>query len=87
MIPTLGQLSESEEKHLGLRMKQLICGTDLWNSLNGMRIRQSLLQPYVPRTVMQVPRRQSSWGLECRDYGAITGQGLLLAVERQTEGT
>ena len=29
--------SESEEKHLRLRVKQLICG-----SLNGMRIRQSL---------------------------------------------
>ena len=41
-IPTLGQLSESEEKHLRLRVKQLICG-----SLNGMRIRQSLPQPYI----------------------------------------
>ena len=39
-IPTSGHLSESEEKHLRLRVKQLICG-----SLNGMRIRQSLLQP------------------------------------------
>ena len=37
-IPT-GQLSQSEEKHLRLRGKQLICG-----SLNGMRIRQSLPQ-------------------------------------------
>ena len=36
-IPTSGQLSESEEKHLRLRVKQLIFG-----SLNGMRIRQSL---------------------------------------------
>ena len=42
---TSGQLSESEEKHLRLRVKQLIYGR-----LNGMRIRQSLLQPYVPRT-------------------------------------
>ena len=49
-IPTLGQLSESEEKHLRLRMKQLICG-----SLNGMRIRQPLLQPYIPRAGMQIP--------------------------------
>ena len=32
--PTLGQLSGSEEKHLKLRVKQLIYG-----SLNGMRIR------------------------------------------------
>ena len=44
-IPTAGQLSESEEKHLRLRVKQLMCG-----SLNGMRIRQSLPQPYIPRT-------------------------------------
>ena len=49
-IPTSGQLSESEEKHLRLRVKQLICG-----SLNGMRIRQSLLQPYIPQTGTQVP--------------------------------
>ena len=48
-IPTSGQLSESEEKHLRLRVKQLICG-----SLNGMRIRQSLPQPYIPRTGMLV---------------------------------
>ena len=40
MIPTSEQLSESEEKHLRLRVKQLICG-----SLNGMRIRQSLPHP------------------------------------------
>ena len=39
----VGQLSESEEKHLRLRVKQLICG-----SLNGMKIRQFLLQPYIP---------------------------------------
>ena len=49
-IPTLGQLSESEEKHFRLGVKQLICG-----SLNGMRISQSLPQPYTPRTGMQVP--------------------------------
>ena len=36
-------MSESEEKHLRLRVKQLLCG-----SLNGMRIRQSLPQPYIP---------------------------------------
>jgi len=34
LILTSGQLSESEEKHLRLRVKQLICG-----SLNGMRIK------------------------------------------------
>ena len=31
--PHIGQLSESEEKHLRLRVRQQICG-----SLNGMRI-------------------------------------------------
>ena len=50
-IPSSGQLSESEEKHLRLRVKQLTCG-----SLNGMRIRQSLPQPYRPQ-----PRMQVSW--------------------------
>ena len=34
LIPTSGQLSESEEKHLRLRVKQLIC-----SKLKGMRIR------------------------------------------------
>ena len=34
---------ESKEKRLRLSMKQLVCG-----SLNGMRIRQSLPQPYIP---------------------------------------
>ena len=36
---------ESQEKHLRLRVKQLVCG-----SLNGMRIRQSLPKPYIPWT-------------------------------------
>ena len=49
-IPTSGQLSESELKPLRLRAKQLIC-----DSLNGMRLRQSLPQPYIPRTGMLVP--------------------------------
>ena len=43
-------LSESKEEHLRLRMKQLIC-----RSLNELRIRQSLPQPYIPQTVTQVP--------------------------------
>ena len=46
--PHSGEIVESE-KYLRLRVKQLICG-----SLNGMRIRQSLLQPYIPWTGMQV---------------------------------
>ena len=79
LIPTLGQLSESEEKDLRLRVKQLICG-----SLNGMRIRQSLLQPYMPQTGTQVSWKVQE--LEFRDCGAIPGQGLLLTAERQIEG-
>ena len=57
LIPTSGQPSESEEKHLRLRVKQLICG-----SLNGMRIRQSLPQPYIPRTWTQVPQKAQHLG-------------------------
>ena len=57
LIPTLGQLSESEEKHLRLRVKQLICG-----SLNAMRIRQSLPQPYIPRTGTRVPWKAQQLG-------------------------
>ena len=41
---------ESEEKNLRLRVKRLICG-----SLNGMRIRYSLPQVYIPWTGMLVP--------------------------------
>ena len=48
--PISRQLSESEKEHLRLRGKQLISG-----SLNGMRIRQSLLQPYKPLTGTWVP--------------------------------
>ena len=58
-IPTSGQLSESEEKHLRLRVKQLICG-----SLNVMRIRQSLPQPYIPGTGVLVP-----WKAQCLGAG------------------
>ena len=47
-MPTSGELSESEEKHLRKRVQQLIYG-----SLNGVRIRQSLLQP--SQTGTQVP--------------------------------
>ena len=55
--PHMGQLSESEEKHLRLRGKQLICG-----SLNGMRIRQSLLQPYIHWTGTLVPWKAQQLG-------------------------
>ena len=51
-----GQLAGSEEKHLRLRLKQLICG-----SLNGMRIRLSL-QPYIPQTGKLVPWKAQQLG-------------------------
>ena len=57
LIPTRGQLSESGENHLKLRVQQLICG-----SLNGMRIRQPLPQLYKPQTGMQVPWKAQQLG-------------------------
>ena len=75
--PHIGAI-ESEEKHLRLGVKQLICG-----SLNGIRIRQSLLQPYIPQTGTEVPWKAQR--LEFRDGGAIPGQGLLLITERWIE--
>ena len=55
--PHIGALTELEEKHLRLRVKQLICG-----SLNGVRIRQSLPQPYIAQTGMQVPEKAQQLG-------------------------
>ena len=52
----------------------------------GMRIRQSLQQPYIPQTGMLVPWKVSSWELEFRDCRVIPGQGLLLTAERWIEG-
>ena len=52
-------MSESEEKHLRLKVKEMICG-----SLNGMRIRQSLPQPYIPQTGIKVQRLGAGvWGV------------------------
>ena len=45
--PHIGAIVESEEKPLRMRVKQLTCG-----SLNGMRIRQSLMLSYIPWTGM-----------------------------------
>ena len=59
----MGQLSESEKKHLRLSMKQLICG-----SLNGMRIRQSLPQPYVSQIGTQVPWKVQLLGAGVKRY-------------------
>ena len=55
--PHMGQLSESEQQHWRLRGKRLIYG-----SLNGMRIRQSLLQPYIPQTGTQLPWKAQGLG-------------------------
>ena len=59
------------------RVKQLFCG-----SLHEMRVRQSLQQPYIPRTGMQILWKE----LEFKDCGAIPGRGLLLSLERRIEG-
>ena len=69
-------LSESEEKYLRLRVKQLMCG-----SLNGMRIRQYLPQPYIHWAGTWVSWKGSSWELEFRDCGEIPECGLLLTGE------
>ena len=62
-MPTLGQLSEPDQKHVRLKLKQLIPGR-----LNGMRTRQSFPQPYIPQTGTQVPWKAhrlgaGAWGL------------------------
>ena len=77
----MGQLSESEEKDLRLTEKQLICG-----SLNGMRIRQSLLQPYVPDRDIDPLKGTAagSWSLGIVEQSQC--EGLLLTVERQIKG-
>ena len=80
-IPTSGQLSESEEGHLRLRVKQLIS-----RSLNGMRIRQSLPSHRQHGQGGRSPGRRSGWELGFRDCGAIPGRGLLLTVERRIQG-
>ena len=49
-FPHPGNCLSHRRKHLRLRVKQLIC-----SSVNGMRIRQSLPQPYKLRTGTQVP--------------------------------
>ena len=69
------------EKHLRLRVKQLICGR-----LNGMRIRQSLHSHTYPGQGFRSPSRCSGWELEFRDCGAIPGKGLLMTAERWIEG-
>ena len=59
---------------------ELIC-----DSINGMRIRQSLPQPYISQTGTWFPGRRSSWELEFRDCG-IPVRGLLLTAESQIQG-
>ena len=58
LVPTSGQMSESEEKHWRPKSGTADCG-----SLNGMRIRQSLPQPYIPRTGTRVPWKAQQLGV------------------------
>ena len=76
----MGQLSESEEKHLRLRVKQLIYG-----NLSGMRISPCHSHTYA-RQERWSPGRRSGWELEFGDCGAIPEQGLLLTEEGRIEG-
>ena len=80
LIPISEQLSESEEKHLRLKVKQLICG-----SLKGMRISPCRSHTY-PGQECRSLGRCSVWELEFRDCGAIPVRALLLTAERQIEG-
>ena len=81
-IPTSGEMSESEKKHLRLRVKQLICGhRNVWSE------NQTVLPwPYVPQTGTWISCKLQRLALEFRDCGAVPRQGLLLTVERWIEG-
>ena len=57
--PQWGNCLSQRRNILRLRVKQLICG-----SLNGMRIRQSLPQPYIPQTGMLVSWKAQWLGAE-----------------------
>ena len=79
-IPISGQLYESEEKHLRLRVRQVICG-----GLNGMRIKQSLQQPYISQTGTQVPWKVQQLGVG--DQGLWSNPRVRAAVDcRETDG-
>ena len=55
-------------------------------SLNGMRSNSPCSIHTYPGQECWSPGMGSSWELEFRDYGAIPGQGLLLAEERWFKG-
>ena len=74
--PQSGQLSQSEEKYLRLRMNRMICG-----GLNGMKIRQSLPQAYPG----QVPWKAQWVGAGV--YGLWSNPGVRAAVDcGETDG-
>ena len=73
-------MSESEEKHLRLSVKQLIYG-----SLNGMRIRVLAAAIHTPGRNAGLLEKAACWELDLRNCGAITGRGLLLTAERRIE--
>ena len=60
--------------------------TDLWQ--HKWNENQTVLAAaiHTPDRDTDSPGRCSSWELEFRDCGAITGQGLLLTAERLSEG-
>ena len=80
-VPTWGQLSESEEKHLRLGVRQLICvSLKEWASDSPCHS-----HAYAGQGCTSLERR-SSWELEIRDCGVILGRGLLLTVKRWIKG-
>ena len=72
---------ESEEKHLRLRVKELICSI-----LNGMRRRQSLPQPCIPWRGRQTPWTVQWLGAGAEGLRSIPRRGLPLPAERPVEG-
>ena len=70
LIPISEQLSESEEKYLRLRVKQMICG-----SLNEWEADSPCCSHTYPGQECRSPRKCRGWELEFRDCGPIPGQG------------
>ena len=66
----MGQLPESEEKHLRLKVKQLIC-----DNLNGMRISSPCCSYTYARQERGSPGRGSSWELEFGIVVQSQGEG------------
>ena len=76
--PSVGQLSESEEKHLSET-------AGLWQPRRNEN-QTVLAAAYIYRAGTRSPGRGSGWDLEFKDYGANPGRGLRLTVDRWIEG-